>query len=549
MLGSTIRSRTSSLASLWGLLATGAAFSLLAPSPSLALNPKSPEVKALVEKAVKFLEQPLPPQLAQMPNSTAPGAKALVGMCMLKSGRPSNHPKVIEATESIRKAATENLNSLDVYNLGMCIVFLIDLDPVARQPEIQKLTERLIQVQKPHGGWGYPGTSLGDTSMSQYGCLALWAASNAGISVPQDSFERACNWWLRTQDPSGAFGYQAIDSEGAGRVPQREVRHSLAAAGLGSMYICSDRLRLFGVRDEPVDSDQPPELKRKKKTIVPITTVVDAGRVREAMDLGQAWQRANYTMDVAEWAYYYMYAYERYQSFRENTPGEGKADVSWYDDGVRYLAKTQKSDGSWDSHPGHNIIADTTFGILFLLRSTQKFIEHVRTLSGGTLTGGRGLPENMNGAEMRLGGVRAKRLSPSAQGLLQIIGGDPNDPNFEAAAITMEEEPLEPGNETLTEVAKQLRSLAAGQSPQARAAALRALARLRNLDDVPLLIEALKDPEPLVFNAANEGLRFISRKFYGAGFWGGSDEPAREAALKQWKQWYLSIRPNAILED
>jgi len=280
-----------------------------------------------------------------------------------------------------------------------------------------------------------------------------------------------------------------------------------------------------------------------------VTTAVDKNRVQEAMDLGKGWQRAKYTMDVTEWSYYYMYAYERYQSFRENTPGEGKADVSWYDDGYKYLAKTQKSDGSWDSAPGHNVVADTTFGILFLLRSTQQFIKHVNKLGGGMLTGGRGLPENMNGAEMRLGGVRAKRLSPSAQGLLSIIGGDPNDPNFEAAAITLEEEPLEPGTETMTEVAKQLRSLAAGQSPQARAAALRALARLRNLDDVPLLTEALKDPEPLVFNAANEGLRFISRKFYGAGFWGGSDEPAREAALKQWKQWYLSIRPNAILED
>jgi hypothetical protein len=63
------------------------------------------------------------------------------------------------------------------------------------------------------------------------------------------------------------------------------------------------------------------------------------------------------------------------------------------------------------------------------------------------------------------------------------------------------------------------------------------------------LIEALKDPEPLVFNAANEGLRFISRKFYGAGFWGGSDEQTRQEARQQWTAWYLSVRPGAILEE
>ena len=77
---------------------------------------------------------------------------------------------------------------------------------------------------------------------------------------------------------------------------------------------------------------------------------------------------------------------------------------------------------------------------------------------------------------------------------------------------------------------------------------LQALARTRDLDQARLLIEALKDPDPLVFSAANDGLRFMSRKFYGAGFWGGSDEKIRQDALAQWKAWYLSIRPGAILD-
>ena len=69
-----------------------------------------------------------------------------------------------------------------------------------------------------------------------------------------------------------------------------------------------------------------------------------------------------------------------------------------------------------------------------------------------------------------------------------------------------------------------------------------------HLDQAPLLIEALKDPDPLVFSAANDALRFMSRKFYGAGFWGGSDEKTRQDAIAQWKAWYLSIRPGAILD-
>lgn len=536
------------------LLAITVATLAIGSPAAYAVTPESPEVKALVEKAIRFLESPLPQNLATMPNNVSPGAKSLVAMCLLKAGRKADHPKVLEAVESIRTALamTKDPNSspLDVYNTGLCIVFLFEVDPQTYRPEMERLTNQLIAVQKPHGGWGYPGRQTGDTSMTQYGCLGLWAAENVGISVPVDAWERAANWLVRTQDPSGAYGYQGVDPGGYTLVPQNEIRHSLAAAGLGSLYICAERLRLFGTLEPEDDPDLPSALKRRKKEggNARNAGAVEFNRVRETMNRGKAWQRSQYRMDVPEWSYYYMYAYERYQSFREMTPGEGKAEVNWYDEGFRFLSNSQRQDGAWDSPPGHNIVADTTFGILFLLRSTKKVIERAKTLGAGMLVGGRGLPSNMSEAEMRLGGVRAKKISGPAMQLLSIIG-DPNDPKFDQVVATIEEDGIEAGDETLSEVAKRLRSLAADQAPESRAAALRALARTRNLDEVPLLIEALKDPDPLVFNAANEGLRFISRKFYGAGFWGGSDEKVREQSREQWIAWYLAIRPNAILDD
>ncbi len=529
--------------------------SVVCSQGAFGLTPESPEVKALVEKAIHFLEQPLPRDLATQPNSTAPGAQSLVGMCLLKTGRKADHPKIKEAVASIRSAlgmtsTNAATTPLDIYNTGLCIVFLFELDPVAYRPEMERLTQLLITAQKPHGGWGYSYSQTGDTSMTQYGCLGLWAAENVGITVPVDSWERAANWLVRTQDPSGAFGYQGNDPGNYTLVEQTQVRPSLAAAGLGSLYICAERLRLFGSFEPEQDPDLPAAFKRKKKENPAGrgSGVVEVNRVRETMERGKGWQRAHYRVDPPEWVYYYLYAYERYQSFREMTAGESKADVNWYDDGYRFLSKSLRADGSWDSAPGHNTVADTAFGILFLLRSTKKVIERAKSLGAGMLVGGRGLPENMDDAELRLGGVKAKRLSGPAKELLKILG-DPNDPKFEQVVATVEEEGIEPGDEAVSDIEKRLRSLAAGESPEGKAAALRALARTRNLDEVPLLLHALKDPEPLVFNAANEGLRFISRKFYGAGFWGGTDEKTREEALKQWREWYLAIRPDAVLDD
>ncbi|MEX2561255.1 MAG: hypothetical protein WD403_15135, partial [Pirellulales bacterium] len=72
-----------------------------------------------------------------------------------------------------------------------------------------------------------------------------------------------------------------------------------------------------------------------------------------------------------------------------------------------------------------------------------------------------------------------------------------------------------------------------------------ALARTRNLDEVPLLIEALEDPDAEVFRAAFDGLRFISRKFIGGSAPRQPDQAERIRAIDHWESWYRSIRPVA----
>ena len=66
-----------------------------AAARAMALTPESPAVKAAIEKAVKFLESPAA-------NDGRVGARALVGLVLLKSHADPKHPRIVEAVTAIQ---------------------------------------------------------------------------------------------------------------------------------------------------------------------------------------------------------------------------------------------------------------------------------------------------------------------------------------------------------------------------------------------------------------------------------------------------------------
>jgi hypothetical protein len=536
-------------------------------TPARALTPESPEVREVIGKAIKFLEQ------AGADNAIDGrgynkmfGAKALVGMCMLKwygadeKGKVSDalheqakqHAKVVEAVAAVREGIANNVSAVgesEIYNVGIAMIFLFELDPHEYRTEMEALTKYLVAAQKPHGGWGYLNKQIGDTSMTQYGVLGLWAAANSEIETPLDSWERVSNWLMRSQDLGGGFAYQAEDPGGFARKQQQDVRMTLAPAALGSLGLCADYLRLFKqVKVDPNSSPLGGKLKRvPKEEDLPRTKNVEAGHFKDSWELGQKWMRTNNKLDASlQWLQYYLYAVERYQSVREYVLAESN-DNQWYDDGFAILRDTQASNGSWKSQPFEHELADTAFGALFLLRSMRRSIERAKSFGGGTLVGGRGLPDNAAEVEMRLGTVRAKALKGPAMELLSKL--NPDDPQFDQAVEGLEQQSLLDEDDNLSDVQKRLRALVKGQPPETRAAALRLLGRTRDLDNVPILIEALKDPDPGIFVAADDALRFMARKLRGAGYLGGTDDAMRKEIAKEWKAWYRAVRPDAQFDD
>jgi hypothetical protein len=239
---------------------------------------------------------------------------------------------------------------------------------------------------------------------------------------------------------------------------------------------------------------------------------------------------------------YYLYTLERYESFRELQTGFEEQEYAWYDDGVRLLMRTQSPNGYWKSINPE--VVDTAFAVLFLMRSTQKSLGKAGLLKAGTLVGGRGLPKDLTAAQMRDGVVVPKPLAGPAEKLLSVLD-NPDDPSYLAAVEGFRELTLQADEATLNRQAVRLRKLAGGEEPEARLAAVIALARTRDLDNVPTLIYALSDPDPQIVNAALEGLRFVSRKFRGLGDATIKDESSRKATIDRWKAWYRTVRPEA----
>jgi len=533
------------------VLAAGFCAVLCGPAEA-ALTSRSPEVRQAVARAIQFLES-----VENLDGRM--GAHAIRATVLLKGGKSPDHPMVKQAVQSIR-GELDNLKGLGndhaIYSASLALIFFCTLDTQEYEVEIKKLLDYLMAVQKPHGGWGYADRPTGDTSMTQHCILALWEAAESGFSVSQSSVERATLWFLKTQDPSGAFGYQGKIAEGGGLVQQSEIMHSRVAAGMASIYMGAE---LLGIGEKigakrARDDGLPPALVKQEKpstgSVGRFNSSLDPNMFRAAMGRGNAWMMKNHTVSPAISTYYFLYSVERYWTFLELIDGQKELVDRWYDEGARWLLNDQKEDGSWHKSDGFDARAEhrTCFAALFLLRSTKSAVEKVRSFGNGTLRGGRGLPKDSDRVQIRDGRVVSATEPSEFDKLLANIGKEDPEELTKALGDVAQLPPGE-AKALVSERAAKLRELAGGTSADARLAAVQALARGGSLDDVPIMIYAMSDPERDIILAARDGLRRISRRIGGFGLPDDFDEPDRQNAVKKWKEWYLAIRPDAEFEN
>ncbi len=519
---------------------------LLVSPEAWAVTPESPEVRALIEKGLKYLESNSDKRL---------GGKCLIALAFHKEGASPDHPRIQEALEACRNTSSQKVVGEDVYSNGLAIIFLAELDGKKHRELIARFAGAMAQKQKPHGGWGYKQQLTGDTSQTQYAALCYWELLQIGMAPKVQSVESCVNWLLRTQDPSGVWGYQGRDSKESSLIKQRETSLSMLAAGMGSVMILGNLLGLTGpeanVESSPEELSQKKggssalqraDLQAEKKRRTLSGTGVDRQRLLKAVSRGQAWYDENFSQKSIETWHHYcylLYSLERYKSFEELMASDVVEEPDWYQKGFEVLKKKQADDGSWKAKSGKP--CSTAFAVLFLLRSTQKSIK--ASLGQGTLVGGRGLFGDLSKMKLKRGRLVTEKKPTEIDALLGMLGDADNEA---LESLLSNSAAVQVGNAS-PEEARRLQQIVKSGTAGARLLSVRALAQLRDLDYVPTFLYAMTDPDKRVVREARDGLRFVSRRFGGYGLPDNFTDPERFDALDKWKAWYRRVRPDAPL--
>ena len=333
---------------VWFAMVSGACLSRAA----WAATPNSPEVRAMLDRARAFIQTA--PGSGQ--HSSRLGGRGLIGLAVYKYEKrfgqgetviPEVTQAALDRTVSVSRDARA-LKALDNYSLGIALVLMTEVHPTEHTAEISIFLDELLSRQKPNGAWGYSYDQLGDTSQLQYAALGIWSAKAAGYSVPDEVAVNLMNYVLRVQDPSGAWGYKGNDPGHVYARCAKPLRPSLAAAGVGSLYVMADILGLShaGAPRKATQGKVPAALRpvvaeQNASGRRPPAAGLEVGRLKQAMSDGNAWFRQLPTLQTVAWQYYFLYAYERYHSFRELVEGTYEAEPPWYNDGVRLLQDLQ----------------------------------------------------------------------------------------------------------------------------------------------------------------------------------------------------------------
>jgi hypothetical protein len=260
------------------------------------------------------------------------------------------------------------------------------------------------------------------------------------------------------------------------------------------------------------------------------------------MNDGNAWFAKNFSIQQGDWPYYYIYGLERYYSFRELVEDRHEEEPRWYNEGVEYLAGRQDESGRFQAGGCEAPVA-AAFATLFLLRSTRETIENVIDRDG-VLRGGRGLPTDLSELRLRDNKIVAPAITGTVKDMISMLEDEEGE-KIENLLDNPDALSLSGLTDAGTEFRDRLLRVARTGSYKARIVAIRTLGRQGDLDNVPILIYALSDGDPRVQTEADTGLRLISRRFDGVGFPEKPEPSDVKAAVRQWKDWYKTIRPDA----
>jgi len=246
------------------------------------------------------------------PFGNEPGVIGLSLLSILAHGDDPNygpyHDTIHRAIDSILTDQDPNTGYIgtSMYNHGFATLALAEAYGQVHDerigPALRKAVDLILnsQSRNPQGAWRYsPDSSDADTTVSGAQLVALFAARNAGIGVPEASIQKALQFFIQCQSPDGGVGYTAQGNPDGARTAITALVFSLAKQQKSAVY-------------------------------------------RSAMD----YLVANQTGQELYLQYYLYYAAQAY--FRASP----RAFDDWNAANVKSLENTQLDDGSWSSQLG-----------------------------------------------------------------------------------------------------------------------------------------------------------------------------------------------------
>lgn len=195
--------------------------------------------RAAIDRAVDFLRTQLP----ENGINGGDGASVLAAYAVIKGKASLDAPYDVSkdaVVMGVVQAVLKKVNAKGqykgsgIYSAGVDMMLL----EAAAKPkgkynaQLQAMTDYVVKNQDKEGFWNYlGGDKHGDTSVTQYGALGLWAAARAGIRVPPLTWDRMAGWLINTQFAHGGWTYRPTSPTGDSGT------QSMTVAGSASLYV------------------------------------------------------------------------------------------------------------------------------------------------------------------------------------------------------------------------------------------------------------------------------------------------------------------------
>lgn len=206
------------------------ASSCLVPAQSIPRrqdDPISPEVETIYNKGLKYLATSQTPEGSWNDSVGAePGVVGLAVLAFLAHGEDPNHGPYADNIERginfILKSqkASNGYIGTSMYSHGFATLALAECYGIIEDPRLAKALQSAVdlilsaQKRNGRGAWRYsPDSSDADSTVAGCQIVALYAARNAGIPVPEAALEKGLKYLAYCRNSSGGYGYTSPSGE------------------------------------------------------------------------------------------------------------------------------------------------------------------------------------------------------------------------------------------------------------------------------------------------------------------------------------------------